>query len=153
MVWHNNDGLTVRFNQEKLNDKGQSGMYNFGGADSTIDVTIDLTDLSTSDAIVEEGIRLPAGLLIKSAAIITDEVKAGGSAIDVGLVQDDRSTEVDYNGFVTAKVVGAVGAEVAGGGALIGTVVTTGSTYVTAKAASTLFTAGKVRLQLVVRKL
>lgn len=153
MVWHNNDGLVIRFNQEKLNEKGQSGSYNFGGPDETIDVTVDLTDITASDSIVEEGIRIPSGMLVKSVSIITDEVKAGGSAIDIGLINEDRSTEVDYNGLVTAKVVGAVGAEVAGGGALIGTVLTDKATFVTAKASGALFTAGKIRVQIVVRKL
>lgn len=155
-TWLNSDGLYIRYNKDRINDKPQDGVYNFGGPTETIEVVIDLADLTTTDAVVSEGVRFPSGVLIESVSVTTDIAGADGSAIDIGLIRADRSTEHDYNGFVAAAAtttVNAVNKTTAGTGALVGTVLasTAKGAYMTASVASTLFTAGRIRVRVVVR--
>jgi len=155
-TWINEDGLTVRFDKDRLNQKKQSGAYNFGGPTETIEIFVNLADLTATNAVIEEGVRLPTGYLLESAELAVDEVGAGGSAIDIGIVAADRTTEVDYNGVIAAaatSAVNAVGKQTVATGALVGTVLNSKAAYVTGKVAGTLFTAGKARVRLVVRKI
>jgi hypothetical protein len=83
-TWYNDDGLFIRYDQDKINNKKQSGSYNFGGPTETVEVFVNLADLTTTDAVIDEGVRLPTDYLLESAELVVDEVGAGGSAIDIG---------------------------------------------------------------------
>ena len=104
--WINDDGLPVYF----PGDAGtvmRGGERDYDGRHETF-VVIDLTALdaydATSEQIVHETLSIPAGAFIEDVQVVVLKETAGTNAnLDVGLVkQSDRTTEIDFNGFLTA---------------------------------------------------
>ncbi len=90
---------------------------------------------------------------------MTQTVGATGTAIDVGLIKTDRTTEIDYDGLLAAAPLGimdlagertiftaatTVPASATGTGALIGTTLTYTGHISASRTDSTAFTAGVV---------
>ena len=153
MAWKNNDGLYLKYGTEKAT-ANKGGEFRLDGPLHMVEVKIDLTALTSSAAIVSDQIFFPKNARIEEIEVVTHTAAtSGGSAtLDVGLQQTDRSTEIDYNGFVAALAKTAVDAAgeknvirvgSTGAGALIGT---TNSTvgYITANYGTAAFTAGVV---------
>jgi hypothetical protein len=150
-TWTNSDGLKINYGQtEAVVNKG--GEKVVGGRHWT-EVVVNLVGLVTSgQTIVSETVSIPAGALIEEVEVIVIKETAGvNSNLDLGLVDQDRSTEIDFNGLLAAadafnagtdlglKTVFNVGTTEAG--ALIGTVLTN-TGYICANADTAVFTAG-----------
>lgn len=133
-IFTNADGLRVKFWRDEA-VKGQGGTFSgpSSGGTNVTEFWYDFTDVGATFSIIDDSIVIPSGVLIEKVDVIATTVhtSAGSTLLDVGLVRLDRTTELDFNGFVAALaktaldgagetnsiVLGSTGA-----GALIGTV-------------------------------
>lgn len=164
--WLNADGVYIKYGQDEATSLNTAGEYlTFNGAgEQVIEVVIDLADLTQTETIQNDVVFVPANAHITWVETVAVVAGATGTAIDVGLIARDRSTEVDYDGFLAATPLAnynAVGetcrfyethtvpASLTGTGALVGQEVTTaGGAYISAsRTDATAFTAGKVKVR------
>src|SRR5687767_10485997 len=99
--WTNADGITQIFGPDKATVK-KAGEYVTTGAIRTVELLINLADLTETEAVMDNTVFIPDGVRIQEVEIITETAAATGTAIDLGMIAMDRSTEVDYNGFLAA---------------------------------------------------
>lgn len=156
-TWTNADGLRIAFGADE-GVAGKAGEYRVDGQERVVECVITLTGLGTSAAIQDQFVTLPAGAFItKVVALVTTAATSGGSAtLNVGLQRLDRSTELDYDGFIAAGALATIDAAgdiveyiqgSTGHGALIGTELAYPG-YITADYDTAAFTAGVVRVQI-----
>ncbi len=156
-TWMNKDGLYVKFGTAQA-DLNNGGEYCFDGPNHLTEVKIDLTTLASTATIVSDTVFFPKSARLEKIEIVTSTAatSAGAATLDIGLVQNDRSTEIDANGFVAALAKTSVDASgetttiTAGGtgaGALVGVTNTT-SGYITANYGTAAFTAGVIYVRL-----
>jgi hypothetical protein len=91
--------------------------------------------------------RLPAGAYVISATLLVETTFTGATAtLDIGTFKASDGTALDIDGFVEAAAVATLtaGADIAGAGAQIGTIIAE-DTYVVATYNTAAFTAGKAR--------
>lgn len=145
-IWQNADGLSVRFGPDEA-DHILGGEVKTFGMERHIRFLVRYTDLlSATDSILGSaveandgslGILVPKNFRVKAVETLvktafTSSGTVGSATMLLGLVKaSDRSTELDYNGFLTASYVGskldAAGERnyqevgTTGSGALIGT--------------------------------
>ncbi len=156
-TWLNNDGLYVKFGTAQA-DPNNGGEYRKDGALHEIEVKIDLTDVGSSSTIVSDTVFFPKNARIEEVEIVTHTAatSSGAATLDIGLIQADRSTAIDADGFVAAlaktsvdaageKTVLRVGST--GAGALIGTTNST-SGYIVANYGTAAFTAGVIYVRI-----
>jgi len=158
MAWTNSDGLYVKFGTEEAT-VGTAGEHSdLIGPEHVHEVVITLTSLGTAAARLDEHVAIPAGARITKIKVINEvAATSGGSAtLNFGLQRLDRSTELDYDGFLAAApladynlagetkeyIIGVTGV-----GALVGTTLANPG-YLTADYDTAAFTAGKLRVQL-----
>jgi hypothetical protein len=158
MGWYNNDGLYIKYGTEEA-QMGVAGEYNMAGPQQMIELTISaMTALGTTAAIQEENVVVPKNARIEKVEVITTTAcTSGGSAtLNIGLIRTDRSTELDYDGFVAALALAsfnAAGETVAltngstSAGALIGTTLSNNG-YLTADYDTAAFTAGAIKVRI-----
>lgn len=154
MATWTNDGLTRKFGLDKTTGT-KGGEYRTHGLLREVEFKINLADLTETETVQSDVVFIPTGARIAEVKVITTTAAATGTAIDVGLVRTDRTTEIDYNGLLAAFVTASMNA--AGetviltqgsstAGALVGTT-TANVGYVTAsRTDATAFTAGAIVL-------
>ena len=156
-TWTNNDGLYIKYGttEAALGRGGED--LNFG--DHVLDFSLDLTAVTAvaSPLILDDAVTIPVGAQIDKVVVTVEEVTAGtNSNLDLGLIDQDRSTEIDFNGLLTAadgwhtSAIGTVTEYTAGGtdaGADLGTVVTNAG-LVCANYDTAAFTDGTLRIQI-----
>jgi len=159
MAWFDSTtGLNTKFGTELTTP--QAGGEIMTQTDSReIEFSLTLTAAATGAAIPTgcDNIFFPTGVRIEQVEIIVDTAAtSGGSAVlNIGLQRLDRSTELDYDGFVAAatlasmnaagkKIVYNVGSTSAG--ALIGTTLANPG-YLTFDYDTAAFTAGVIRVR------
>lgn len=151
-VWTNADGLFVKFGAEE-GAVGKVGSYeDTWGQLLAMTLHIDYTDIAASPAIMDYTTVLPAGSRVYKVEVLCETAATGTNAVlNVGLIQMDGSTELDYNGLIAAVPLTSIDA--AGeqydailaatyAGALIGTT-TSVDGFFTADYDTAAFTAGK----------
>lgn len=152
MAWLNSDGLYQKYGTERATPS-IGGENIVDGHMREIMVELDLTTLTETETIIADNIFFPVGARIAEVKVVTHTAAATGAAIDLGLIRStDRSTEIDYDGFLAAFPTASM--NVAGettvltdgvtyAGDLVGT---TTATYVghlsASRTTSTAFTAG-----------
>lgn len=158
MAWTNSDGLYVKFGTEEAT-VGTAGEHSVMiGPEHVHEVVITLTGLGTAAAIQDQHTVVPSGARITKIKVINEVLAtSGGSAtLNVGLQRLDRSTELDYDGFLAAAPLADYNAAgetkeyiigVTGVGALVGTSLAYPG-YITADYDTAAYTAGKVRVQI-----
>lgn len=152
MAWDNNDGLRVRFGTEQAT-ASLAGEYVTTGAMREVEVIINLADLTETETILDDFVTLPAGVKIAEVKVVTTTAAATGTAIDLGLIRLDRTTETDYDGLLAAfatatmNVAGETTILVNGsstGGAMIGTTTSNVNFISASRTTATAFTAGRI---------
>ncbi len=158
--WVNADGLAVPVPRD-AGTVTRGGERDFDGRHETF-VEIDLTALPTvasaDTQLVAEYITIPNGALVEDVEIVVTKAatSAGSATLDIGLVDQDRSTEIDFNGLVAAlakTAIDAIGEHTkinvgsTGAGALVGTKITNTGLLV-AQAGTADFTAGKIEVRI-----
>lgn len=161
-VWFNPDGLYQKFQRDAgLVTTGAVQVEATGGR-TVIELVIDATTLtSVAGTVIFDNIVFPKEGWVEQVQTIVDVAcsTASSPTFDLGLVQLDRTTEIDFNGFVAAaaattldeinetttynKVTGA-------GGALLGTDVAHPG-YICANYNTAAFTTGKIRVKIFYR--
>jgi len=160
MAYYDNAGLYRKYGTEKTVANKAGELRNPGDIREII-LKIDLTTLDQTEAIQSDQIWVPKGARIVEVETFAQTGAATGTAIDLGLVQADRTTEIDFDGLLAAaptanmnssgersfyRVAVTVPTGLTGTGALVGT--TTGTTspgYITcSRTDATAFTAGVI---------
>lgn len=160
-TWHNADGLFLKFGTSET-VRTKAGAYCMYGPECMIEVEVNLADLTATETIIADTVMVPDDALISKVVVITEVAAATGTAIDVGFIRADRTTELDYNGLLAAfptdhmDLVGetytftqghTIPASATGTGALIGEVMTLAGYISASRTDSTAFTAGRIRIQ------
>lgn len=143
-IWTNQDGLEVRFGLDRTtNSRTGTGRE----APMYFTLTVDVEDgFPTGPADGDEAF-LPAGAYITKAFLVVQEAFAGGTSVDVGLVQPD-GTSIDADGLAA----GVTTAEMQAGEAVDFTGVFVGGTAALTQRAAVViaptgtFTAGKAKI-------
>lgn len=107
---------------------------------------VDLVDATPT--IDRSAARLPAGAYVISATVLVETTFVGATAtLDIGTFKASDGTALDIDGFVAAQAVAGLtaGADIAGAGAQIGTIIAE-DTYVLPTYNTAAFTAGKARV-------
>lgn len=160
--WNNSDGLYIKYGTDKAT-AAKSGDFLAYGDLRCIELKIgDLTALTSSAVIMEDNLFVPTNCIIEEVQVISDTAAtSGGSAtLNIGLIQDDRSTNIsdtalvaalaltaiDGTGEKTTLVLGSTGA-----GTKIGTTIGSNRGYITAKYGTAAFTAGAVTVRVYYR--
>lgn len=153
-VWVNGDGLAVRYGTEEA-AVGRVGSYEDTIAGLQVaEFHFDYTDLSATDGsgILDYTSPLLKGTRIQQVKVICETAATGaGAVMNVGLIKENFSTELDFNGLVAAlplasadaageQIILNVGSTYAG--ALIGTTLSEDG-WVTVDYDTAAFTAGK----------
>ena len=166
MSWMNSDGLYVKFGTGEGVSSHSAGEYKThdGTGIQVVEVVINAPLLTQTETILNDAVIIPANAHIVWVETLALVALATGTAIDVGLIARDRSTEIDYNGLLAAFPT-AEGAQVGetrryyethtvpdsmtGTGALVGQEMTTaGGGYLSASMTdATAFTTGKLKVR------
>lgn len=158
-TWMDNTNLYRKFGTTKTTAH-TGGEYRNNGLLREVEVKITLANLTQTETIQDDTVFIPAGARIQSVEILTQTAAATGTAIDVGLIRtSDRTTEIDYNGFLAAAPLAVmdlagertvytaattVPAGATGTGALIGTTTANIGHISASMTDATSFTAGVV---------
>jgi len=156
-TWDNPDGLHLVFGPAKAT-ANTGGEYRTLEEFRTVEIEIDLTTLTASEVVQSDTTFVPAGYDVAKVQVHVEDAAATGTAIDVGLIRTDRTTELDYNGFLAAFDTATMSAgnlvTLVKGGTQVGALVGSGTPLaniglITAsRTDATAFTAGKIRLKL-----
>lgn len=163
-TWTNDDGLHIKYGTSEGVSTHPGGQYrDTVGGEHVAEVVIDLTLLTQTETILNDVVLIPANAWITKVEVQCLVAAATGTAIDVGLIDQNRSTEIDYNGFLAAFEDGdalapgetrvffedhTVPASTTGTGALVGQEVTN-TGYISASITdATAFTTGKLKVRI-----
>src|SRR3990167_5622004 len=106
-TWHNEDGLNVMFPTGSATVT-RGGEYILGDGNHVTEVFIDLTALPTAasgnEQIVDDTVTIPNGAFIEKVEVLVtkEPTTSGAPNLDLGLVDQDRETELDFNGLLAA---------------------------------------------------
>lgn len=127
-VWLNGDGLRVYFPGDLPDTTG--GEFPGAGEFREITVELDVADLTTTPAVLDNFIIVPRNSRIHAVRVTAETVAATITSVDIGLKRLNGTTELDHNGLVdqlvlaSLNVAGETNTITAGGtsaGALVGT--------------------------------
>ena len=103
-TWTNNDGLYIKFGTTEAT-VGTAGELKEYGPLRVVEVEIDYTMLATAAAVMSDTVMIPNGARIERIQVVTETAwdSAGDAFVmNLGLIDQDRTTELDYNGFIAA---------------------------------------------------
>ena len=147
-----NTGLYRKYGPDKATSK-IAGEPVMTGDIHEIVARIDLTTLTATETILDDVVQIPNGARISEVNVLTHTAAATGTAIDLGVIKTDRTTEGDYNGFLAAlptadmNAAGEVQSVVIGHtyvGALVGTTIGYTGYLSASRTDATAFTAGVI---------
>lgn len=116
----NSDGLIQKYGTSEAKSLQQGGFLCTYGPYSTLVLNLDLTTLTTSETIQNDVLVIPQNALIESVEFTSVETAATGTAIDIGLIANDRDTDSDITGSITASDPDCLIEAYAAGNAAIG---------------------------------
>jgi hypothetical protein len=160
MGYLNADGLYKKYGTDKA-VANVAGEYRTPGDLREVQVILTLANLTQSEVIQSDVQVIPAGARIKEVEVLTHTAGATGTAIDLGLIKTDRTTEIDYDGLLAAMPIAAhnsagertiysavttVPASATGTGALIGTTTAFTGHITCSRTDATAYTAGVLRV-------
>jgi len=153
-TWTNSDGLYIKYGETEVTAKA-AGEYMTMGGMHVVEIELPLTSLSTSAAYyASDTVTIPDGARIEEVEVISETAatSTGAATLDVGLIDQDRSTALDANGLVAALALSAINADgeknvirigSTSVGALVGTTLTN-TGLIIAQAGTAVYTAGHV---------
>ena len=142
----NSDGLQQQYGPHGV----LSGAKEAAGSGTKKFLILDFNGVGLVDAtpvLDLSAARLPAGAYVIAATLLVEVTFTGATAtLDIGTFKASDGTALDIDGFVAASAVAGLtaGADIAGAGAQIGTIIAE-DTYVIATYNTAAFTAGKAR--------
>ena len=162
--WVNDDGLLIKFGTDKARVE-RGGEYSVLQAGiHVVSFMLDLASLptvaSTNEQIQLDNVTIPNGAFITKVrvTVVEEPTDASGTAnLDMGLVDQDRTTEIDFNGFLAAADLFNAGTDLGTiveydtltteAGALVGTQITN-TGLITASAETADFTDGTLKVDI-----
>lgn len=120
-IWHNSDGLDVKFGRDESN-KASGGEVQVFGDRVCVELTIPYTEVVTTSPVIVGsvanpgalGVVLNKGLFIEEVSLVaetpfTSSGTIGTSTFVMGLTKtSDRSTQLSATGLTTTSLVGSV---------------------------------------------
>lgn len=164
MAWYNSDGLYIKYGVEK-GEPSTTGEYTTDGPLRMVEVEIPaLTAIAAvaTPTILDDTVVIPKGAFIEKVEVSVDtaaDSAADNATLNIGLMRTDRTTELDFDGLITAAAQTTVDANgdvvefIQGGtahGALIGTALANNG-YLTAGYGTAAYTAGALRVRVYFR--
>ena len=146
-LYTNADGLQQHYGTRDVSQ----GAGEKTGSGFTKTITLDFNGVGLVDAsptIDRSQARLPKGAYVKSVTLLVETTFVGATAtLDVGTFKASDGTVLDLDGFIAAEAVAGLtaGADIAGAGAQVGTIIAQ-DTYIVPTYNTAVFTAGKGRL-------
>jgi len=110
MPWINPDGLVVRFDAERIVPSA-GGSIHPAGEHVVFDFKINVANLTTTTTNIVlggESIIFPRNSFIETVEVINEATAATITSLSVGLIRLDRTTELDYDGFVAALALASI---------------------------------------------
>ena len=131
-VWVNNDGLRVYFPGDLDDVKG--GEFPGAGEFREITLKVDVADLTTTAAVLDQFIVVPRNSRIHKVRVTAETAAATITSVTFGLKRLDGTTELDHDGLVNALAVASLNVkgktnEIAVGGTSAGALIGTTTTY------------------------
>lgn len=164
-IWQNDDGLRLKFGTTEADRTGAYvGTYaGINAGEHVIEAVVDLAVVaaSTTPYILSPTVSIPNGAFIKQVDItVLVETTGSNANLDFGLIDQDCSTELDFDGLLTACDAMNAGTDVGqttsyvrdgsgvttDGGVLIGTTLSN-TGLLTTRYDTAAFTAGRLRLR------
>lgn len=156
--WYDNTGLFRQYGTDKAVAE-TAGEYMQPGAYREVELTIDLTSLTTSAVIQSNNLFFPANVFVEEIVVDTEVGMTVGSAtaFSVGLMKTDRTTTISDTQFLssvpnadvtTAGQKKSYTVGVSGVGAGVGSSSNTFPGYITAKSVGGTYTAGRVKVRI-----
>lgn len=158
--WLNADGLLVKTGTDEARVTRAGQYCTMDAGRHVVTVAVDLSVLTTTDnTILADNVTIPNGAFIEQVDVLVTEepTTSGAPNLNLGLVDQDRSTEIDFNGllaaadaFETGTDLGTLVTYVKGtteAGALIGTVLTN-TGLITAGADTAVWTDGTLLVKI-----
>jgi len=99
-TWNNDDGLYVKYGTDEGVSTHPAGEYKTYGMERCTSIVVDLSELTTTNTILNDSVWIPANAFITRVEYIMLETGAAGTSIDIGLIAKDRSTAVDIDGLL-----------------------------------------------------
>lgn len=106
--WINSDGLLVNFGTDRAR-ASRGGQYSrLADGQEVVSVIINLAGLPTAasgnEQIVADNVFIPNGAFITKVivTVLKEPTTSGSPNLDLGLCDQDRATEIDFNGFLAA---------------------------------------------------
>src|SRR5688500_15976118 len=100
-AWMDNTTLYQKYGVDQASPK-IVGEYRNNGLEREIELKINLASLTQTETVLDDNLFMPAGVRISSVTVRTVTAAATGTAIDLGLIRTDRTTEIDYDGILAA---------------------------------------------------
>jgi len=154
-TWTNADGLHIKMGTTEGESTTRIGENNRVGGIVEHEIDLVLTDVTATQAILNDTHILPNNFFVFSMEVITTVVATGSSAtLDVGTMQEDR-TDLDANGLLAAyplasfSVIGETALITEAStysGAQVGTVIAEASRLSFMTTDANLFTAGECKI-------
>lgn len=158
--WTNADGLRVWFGTQEAT-LGFGGKYRQSGPLQCVEFKVDLATVAASTSnqyILDETVYIPSGSFIEKVEVTPlTETEGVNANLDLGLIDQDRTTEIDFNGLLAAADAFNGGTDVGvpveyvkgttEAGALLGTRITN-TGLVCANADTAVFTAGVLLIRI-----
>lgn len=161
--WMNSDGLFVRFGTDRAIPSRGGEYSRLVDGQHCASVIIDLATLPTAasgnEQIVAENVTIPNGAFITKVrvTVLEEPTTVGSPNLDLGLVDQNRTSEIDFNGLLaatdtweTGTDLGTVVEYVKGSteaGALIGTQITN-TGFITASPDTADWTDGTIKVDI-----
>lgn len=158
-TWLNKDGLYLKYGTAQATPN-KAGEYCYDGPRHVIEISItDMTKITATDGsyFVSDQVFFPKNARIESVEVLTETAATGsGAVLNLGLVKTDRTTEIDFNGFIaalpqTSMTPAGKWTQLHEGdtdaGALIGTT-TSNVGYIVADYDTAAFTAGAIKIRI-----
>lgn len=100
--WYNSDGLYLEFGTTKPANE-TAGTYRTTGELREIECTLDVSTLTSTagGTIISNGLKFPDNVRVQEIEVVTQTACCGsGAVLNFGLIKEDRSTEIDNDGFL-----------------------------------------------------
>lgn len=157
--WTNSDGLVIRLGNTEA-EVTRGGEVNVFGSDRVIEFIVDLANVGSSSAILEDtqDILIPKNFVINEVEVFTETAATGANAtLNLGLIQQDLTTAISTTAILAAAPrtdwatagtkfsykIGVTGVGASVGAALANT------GYLTAFYSTAAFSAGRIRVRVI----
>lgn len=157
MTWLNNDGLWIKLGPSEVTPS-RGGFIRGAGPLEVIEFDVNLVDLTSTAAIMQDALRIPRGARIERVQVVNEVAATSGGAatLNIGTINEDRTTGGVATNLVNAAALATVNAPAGrvqeltvgatGAGGALGTTLAA-QALITANWGTAAFTAGRLTVR------